>query len=219
MRMIIYENIGKLEDLKRAAAYNKFKRDELKLMSFTLGKQIDSDEKHNINHIISQFKKTNATYFCVTDDMIHTDIPLGEHDLGKNVKLKKTWRHDSYIMVATETKYSLGLFFLKKRSSLNGLYVRNGEEFIHYKKKKNILNYYYEKDWIATTSMVPFPVTSYRSTSFMEDVHTTLSHIEKISNTDLIISNLRVIRKYIKNYNWKNKKEIVDAIKKYSKLK
>lgn len=218
--MIKYENIKKLEDLKRAAFYNKSLNPELKLLAFSLDKEIEKDEKHNIEYITSVFKKTNATYFCITETNIHTDTVLHEKDMGNSVLVRKTWRNDSvYTLVEIESKYSYDLSIFKKKTKYTGLYVREGEKFVHYKKRKDILNYYFSNNWIATANMIPFRVESYGAKSFIDDLYTTLNYIEQINNIDLIVTNLKVIRRYIKIYNWKNKKDTIEAIKKYAKLK
>ena len=60
--MFRVDKIDKLNELSRRAKYDKAHWEELKLVTFTLNKEIDQDEKHNFNIIFDLIKsKTSRT--------------------------------------------------------------------------------------------------------------------------------------------------------------
>jgi len=217
--MFRVENIEKLDQLKRKSRYESQYRDELKLVSFTLNKEIEKDEKHNFNILFDFFKSKECQYFTILSDGFHCDKEM--IDFSSNFRyewsLRVGWRSSHYTISKKGTYWDSSLF--RDKSEYKGLYVKKDDNtYKHFSKRKEILNFYFSNGIATNTAQMPLPAYEFtRDTAI--DIKTSLAMLSRFVTKDIIVTNLKQIRRYVKQYHWQGKEEIVAALKQYSHIK
>jgi len=216
--MFSVENIEKLDQLKRKSRYESKYRDELKLVSFTLNKEIEKDEKHNFNILFDFFKSKECRYFSILSDGFHCEKEVvAQYPFGNEWRIGKTWRSPHYTIIAKGGYWDASLFNAK--SEYKGLYVKKDDNtYKHFSKRKEILNFYFSNGIATNTAQMPLPAYEFtRDTAI--DIKTSLAMLSRFVTKDIIVTNLKQIRRYVKQYHWQGKEEIVAALKQYSHIK
>lgn len=122
--MFRVEKIDKLNYLSNRAKYDKAYMDELKLVSFTLNKEIEHDENHNFNIIFDLMKSKNAEYFSILNDGFHCSDPIKSDVFGPNWNVNQSWR-SSYYNINPKMGY-WGCHLFRHNTEYKGLYVKTG---------------------------------------------------------------------------------------------
>lgn len=214
--MFRVDKIDKLNDLSRRAKYDKAYMDELKLVAFTLNKEIDQDEKHNFNIIFDFIKSKNDEYFSILNDGFHCSTPVKSDVFGPDWNVTLSWR-SSYYNINKKMGY-WGCHLFRQNTEYKGLYVKTGNTYKRYTKRKDILNFYFDKGLGTTTTQLPLPAREFNNDTAI-DVKTNLEMIRRFVTKSIILTNLKLIRRFVKSYHWQGKEEIVKELKKYSHIR
>lgn len=214
--MFRVEKINKLNELKRRSKYEKAQMDELKLVAFTLNKEIDYDENHNFNIIFDLMKSKDVEYFSILNDGFHCSVPMGVDVFGPDWKVTLSWRNN-YYNINPKMGY-WGCYLFRQNTEYKGLYVKTGNTYKRYTKRKDILNYYFDKGLGTTTTQLPLPAPEFNRDTAI-DIKTNIEMLPRFVTKSIIITNLKLIRRFVKTYHWNGKDEIVKELKKYSNIK
>jgi hypothetical protein len=214
--MFITKNIEAYQNLKNKSRYDKGSADALKLTAFTLKKEIEKEEENNFEVIRDKMAELNVPYFTVLPCGFHCEKSLDKHTFNDIQFCGKAWRAPHYAITTKEAFWGIRLF--QDKSEYRGLYVKLDNQYIQVKKRKDILNFYFNMNIGTTCSSIPLPSHHFTSTT-ASDILGCIENIKRFSTTDIILANLKVIRRYIKEFHWNGKEEVIERIKPYAHIR